>query len=280
MAKAIMIQGTASGVGKTILTMALCRIFKQDGHKVAPFKSQNMTANTALTADGAEIAVSQLLQAYAAGTEPDATMNPVLLKMVSSGTQVILNWYSLGYINANSFPAIKKELLPIITKAYNSLSERYDIIVIEGAGSPVELNLKKDDIVNMGIAKHAKAPVLLVSDVDRGGVFASLYCTVHLLDESERNYVKATVVNRFKGDIAVFRDGVKMIENITGLPVAGVVPHIAFDIPEEDSLHNAGTLLYSHDADFDAQFDIIADNVRKSLNMALIYKILNEGMDL
>ena len=273
-----MVQGTASGVGKTILTMALCRIFKQDGHKVAPFKSQNMTGNTALIADGAEIAVSQLLQAYAAGTEPDASMNPVLLKLVSAGTQVILNWYSLGYINADNFPAIKKELIPIVMKAYTSLSERYDIIVIEGAGSPVELNLNRDDIVNMGIARHAKAPVLLVSDIDRGGAFASLYGTLNLFNELERSYVKATIINRFKGEIAFFREGVKIIENITGLPVAGVVPYIRFDIPEEDSMYNTGTLLYSHDHNIDAQFDIIADTVRKSLDMELVYKILDEGI--
>ena len=278
MAKAIMIQGTASGVGKTILTMALCRIFRQDGHKVAPFKSQNMTANTALTADGAEISVSQLLQAHAAGIAPDAAMNPVLLKQVPSGTQVIINRFSLGYINIDEFQAVKKELIPAIMKAYTSLSERYDIIVIEGAGSPVELNLNKDDIVNMGIAMRVKAPVILVSDIDRGGIFASLYGTINLFNESERNYVKATIVNRFKGEISFFRDGVNIIEKITGLPVAGVVPHIKFDIPEEDSLCNTKASHYSPGTNYDIQFDLIADNVRKVLNMELIYKILNEGV--
>ena len=273
-----MIQGTASGVGKTILTMALCRIFKQDGYKVAPFKSQNMTANTAFTADGAEISVSQLLQAHAAGTEPDATMNPVLLKQVPSGTQVILNRNSLGYININEFQTVKKELLPVIMNAYTSLAKKHEIIVIEGAGSPVELNLNKDDIVNMGIAMKVNSPVVLVSDIDRGGVFASLYGTLNLFNESEKKYVKATIINRFKGDMSLFSDGVKIIEKITGLPVAGVVPYIHFDIPEEDSLHNTKTSRYSPGANFDAQFDLIADNVRKSLSMELIYKILNEGI--
>ena len=278
-AKPIMIQGTASGVGKTILTMALCRIFNQDGYRVSPFKSQNITSNTARTKSGAEIALAQVLQALAAGAEPDANMNPVLLKPGPNGTQVILNWYSLGYIDVNNFPAVRKELMPAIMNAYTSLSEQYDIIVIEGAGSPVELNLTKNDIVNMGIAKQVNAPVLLVSDVDRGGVFASLYGTVNLFDESERGYVKATIVNRFKGDITLFREGIKIIENITNLPVAGVIPYIKFDIPDEDALYKNSGTAYVPGADFDDQFDLIADNVRKSLNMELIYKILNEGIE-
>ena len=274
-----MIQGTASGVGKTVLTMALCRILKQDGHRVAPFKSLNITANTTLIKDKSEIAVSQALQAYAAGIVPEAAMNPVLLKPVSGGKQIILNWYSLGYINnLDNNPAIKKELLPVIMNAYESLSQKYDIIVIEGAGSPVELNLNKDDIVNMGIAKQAKSPVLLVSDIDRGGVFASLYGTLNLFDASEIKYVKAVIVNRFKGDISFFKEGVDIIEKITGLPVAGVVPHIPFYVPEEDSLRNTASLSFSSNMDLDVEFDVVADNVRKSLNMELIYKIIDEGI--
>ncbi|MCL2816015.1 MAG: cobyric acid synthase [Oscillospiraceae bacterium] len=279
MAKSIMIQGTSSGVGKTIITMALCRILKQDGYNAAPFKSQNITSNTAFVNDGGEIAVSQLLQARAAKTEPNTDMNPVILKMSSekNGTQVILNGKPYGKINAYNFKEIKRDLIPEITKAYDNLSKRYDIIVLEGAGSPVELNLNKndDDIVNMGIAKRVKSPVLLVSDIDRGGVFASLYGTVNLLDKSERKYVKATVVNRFRGDISYFKDGVDILENITGVPVAGVVPYFKFDIPEEDSLY---TNDISSNGDFDAQFDLIADHARKSLDMELIYRIINGGM--
>ena len=277
MARSIMIQGTSSGVGKTVITMALCRIFKQDGYKVAPFKSQNMTANTAFTKDGDEIAISQLLQAYAAGTAPSAAMNPVILKPEKLGTQIILNGKYYDTINAYNFREIKKKLIPEIINAYNNLSRQYDIIVIEGAGSPVELNLTKngDDIVNMGIAKRVNAPVLLVSDIDRGGVFASLYGTVKLLDESERGYVKAIAVNRFKGDITYFADGINILETITGLPVAGVVPYVQIDLPEEDSLYSNGI---AFDADFEDQSELIAANVRRSFDMDLIYKIIDEGI--
>ena len=282
MAKSIMIQGTASGVGKTILTMALCRIFKQDGYNVSPFKSQNMTSNTAFTKNGDEIAISQLLQAKAAETEPDANMNPVILKYSreKKGTQVILNGKPYDTVNAYNLKEIKKYLIPEIVKAYDSLSRKYDIIVIEGAGSPVELNLTKnnDDIVNMGIAKRVNAPVVLVSDIDRGGVFASLYGTINLFDESERGYVKAAIINRFKGDMSYFADGVEILESITGISVAGVIPYIKFDIPEEDSLYNTESPIYTSDNNFDSQFDLIADNVRKSLKMDLIYKIINDGV--
>jgi adenosylcobyric acid synthase len=277
MAKPIMIQGTASGVGKTIITMALCKIFKQDGYRTAPFKSQNMTSNTALTKSGEEIAVSQILQAYAAGTEPETDMNPVILKPSpeKNGTRVILNGRLYDVIDAYNFKEIKKALVPEITKSYENLQKRYDIIVIEGAGSPVELNLTENggDIVNMGIAKITKSPVLLAADIDRGGVFASLYGTLKLLDCEERKYVKATVVNRFKGDTAYFKRGAAILEEITGLPVAGVIPYVKFYLPEEDSLYENGVLL---DGDFESQFGIIAKTVRDSLDMDLIYRILND----
>jgi len=274
-----MIQGTASGVGKTIIAMALCRIFKQDGYKVAPFKSQNMTSNTAFTENGDEIAISQLLQAKAAGVEPNVNMNPIILKYSREKivTEIILNGKPHDTINAYNFKEIKQQLVIDILKSYNSLSKEYDIIVIEGAGSPVELNLLKDsdDIVNMGIATRTKSPVLLVGDIDRGGIFASLYGTVNLLNNAERKYVKATIINRFRGDLSYFKDGVDILENITGVPVAGVIPYAKFDIPEEDSLYNNGSSL---DGDCDSQFDIIAAHVRKSLDMKLIYEILNDGV--
>ena len=275
-----MIQGTASGVGKTIITMALCRIFSQDGYKTAPFKSQNMTSNTAFTDSGDEIAISQLLQAKAANTNPVAAMNPIILKPdpEKKGTQIILNGKPYDIINAYNFKEIKKNLIPEITKAYGNLSQQYDIIVIEGAGSPVELNLTRNsnDIVNMGIAKLAQSPVLLVSDIDRGGVFASLYGTVKLFDDSEREYVKATIVNRFKGDMSYFKEGAAILEEITGIPVVGVVPYIKFYMPEEDSLYSGSSDI--SDGDFESQFDLIAENVRKSLDMDLIYKIINDGV--
>jgi len=279
MAKAIMVQGTASGVGKTIITMALCRILKQDGYNVAPFKAQNITSNTGVTSYGDEIAVSQMLQALAAGIMPDAKMNPLLLKPEPGGCEVILNGRSVGRINASNFSTNKKDLLPFIMNAYKVLSMRHDLIVIEGAGSPVELNLKKNDVVNMGLATRLKIPVVIVSDIDRGGVFASLYGTVKLFNESERTHVKATIINRFKGDVASYKSGVKILEKITDLPVVGVVPYISFDLPEEDSLYKAKTSSYSSVGNYETQFNLIADTVRKSLKMKLIYKIINEGVE-
>ena len=289
MAKSIMIQGTASGVGKTILTMALCRIFKEDGYRTAPFKSQNMTSNTALIGSGEEIAVSQILQAKASGIEPDVTMNPIILKPTpeNRGTQLILNGISRGTIDAYNITEIKQSLKQEVIKAYETLNSKYDVIVIEGAGSPVELNLNKEDIVNMGVAKLANAPVVLVADIDRGGVFASLYGTISLLGESERSHIKATIVNRFRGEASYFTDGVAILERITGVPVAGVVPYITFSLPDEDKLVEAGNVaegssqegaVYSPDGNYEEEFSFIADHVRKSLDMDLIYKILQTGI--
>ncbi|MCL1993790.1 MAG: cobyric acid synthase [Spirochaetes bacterium] len=279
MAKPIMIQGTASGVGKTILAMALCRIFSQDGYKVAPFKSQNITSNTAFSKAGEEIAVSQILQARAAGIEPDANMNPVILKpsLEKQATQVILKGRPYAELNAHNYSEVKQKLIPEITGAYTALSGLYDVIVIEGAGSPAELNLNHDDVANMGIAKTANAPVLLAADIDRGGVFAALYGTINLLGETERRHIKATIVNRFRGDVSLFADGARILEKITGLPVAGVIPYISFDIPDEDSLCDSGSSPYSPDRNFDSQFDILAEQVRTSLDMDLVYSILNNG---
>lgn len=279
-AKPIMIQGTASGVGKTILTMALCRIFSQDGFKTAPFKAQNMTSNTAFLENGDEIAISQLLQANAAQTEPRALMNPLILKPLpeSNLIQVILNGKPYGRMSSVEFMKIRTYFSKIISKSYSYLSGRNDIIVIEGAGSPAELNLNRDDIVNMGMAKLANAPVLLISDIDRGGVFASIYGTVNILDKQSRKYIKATAVNRFKGDISSFSEGAAILERITGLPVAGVIPYVRFSIPEEDALFDGRDKTEIQNVDQDSQFDLIAKTVRESLNMDLIYKIINDGM--
>ena len=283
MAKSIMIQGTASGVGKTILTLALCRIFRQDGYKVAPFKAQNITSNTCFTKKGEEIAVSGYLQATAAKIiEPSADITPLLLKPLpdGQGTQVIANGKHFDTANLYNFEDMKRELLPKIMDSYSRLCSEYDIIVIEGAGSPVELNLNKDDIVNMGMAKRANAPAIMVSDIDRGGIFASLYGTINLLSESERAYVKAMIVNRFRGEARFFKDGIAILEEITGLPVAGVVPYTNFDLPEEDSSVGALSPPAHHllHADFESQINIIADTARKALDMELVYKILHDGV--
>jgi len=237
MAKPIMIQGTMSNVGKSLLCTGLCRVFKQDGYKVAPFKSQNMALNSFITNEGLEMGRAQVVQAEACGVEPSVLMNPILLKPVTDmGSQVIVNGEVLGNMKANEYFAMKKSLIPDIMKAYDSLSEKNDIIVIEGAGSPAEINLKQEDIVNMGMAQMVKAPVLLVGDIDRGGVFAQLSGTLMLLDQMERDMVKAMVINKFRGDLEILRPGLTMLQNITKKPIAGVLPYLHVDIEDEDSL--------------------------------------------
>ncbi|WP_303804201.1 cobyric acid synthase [Ruminococcus flavefaciens] len=237
MGKNIMLQGTMSNVGKSFLTAALCRILRQDGYSVAPFKSQNMALNSFITPDGAEIGRAQALQAEAAGIEPSALMNPILLKPTTDvGSQVIVNGKVRGNIRAADYFRHKKELIPDIMTAYNELASQHDIIIIEGAGSPVELNLKADDIVNMGLAELVKSPVLLVGDIDRGGVFAQLIGTLELLENNERDKVKGLVVNKFRGDISLFHDGINILEQRSRKKVAGVIPYIDCDIEDEDSL--------------------------------------------
>lgn len=237
MAKVIMLQGTMSNVGKSLLTAALCRIFRQDGYRAAPFKSQNMALNSYITSDGLEMGRAQAMQAEAAEIEPSVLMNPILLKPTSDiGSQVILLGEVVGNMTAAEYFNKKKDFLPQIMSAFDTLSKNNDIIVIEGAGSPAELNLKSDDIVNMGLAKLLNAPVLLVGDIDRGGVFAQLIGTVDLLCDDERALVKGLIVNKFRGDRAIFSDGVEILEQKSKKPVIGVVPYINCDIEDEDSL--------------------------------------------
>ena len=237
MAKSIMIQGTMSNAGKSLLAGGLCRVFRQDGHKVAPFKSQNMALNSFITADGFEMGRAQVMQAEAAGIAPDVRMNPILLKPTGDmGSQVIVNGEVLGNMNAVDYYAYKRQLRPAVEQAYESLAAENDIIVIEGAGSPAEINLREDDFVNMGMAKIAHAPVLLAGDIDRGGVFASLYGTVALLQPDEQAHVKGLIINKFRGDVEILRPGLKMLEDLMHKPVLGVVPMLQVDIDEEDSL--------------------------------------------
>lgn len=237
MARCIMVQGTMSGVGKSLLVTALCRIFSQDGWRVAPFKSQNMALNSFITWDGLEMGRAQAAQAQAAGREPDVRMNPILLKPSSdTGSQLIVRGEVRGNYAARDYFKMKKSLIPEILEAYRSLAQECDIIVIEGAGSPAEINLKADDIVNMGLAKLVNAPVLLAGDIDRGGVFAQLYGTVALLEPEERRRLVGTLINKFRGDESLLRPGLAMLEERTGLPVLGVIPYIRADLDEEDSL--------------------------------------------
>ena len=237
MAKNIMIQGTMSNAGKSLLAAGLCRILKQDGYRVAPFKSQNMALNSFITRDGGEMGRAQVVQAEAAGIAPDTRMNPILLKPTTDvGSQVIVNGHVQGNMQAMEYYRRKRTYIPAVLEAYHSLAAEYDVIVIEGAGSPAEINLKEDDIVNMGLARLVDAPVLLVGDIDRGGVFAQLYGTVALLEEEERRRIKGVIVNKFRGDRAILEPGLKTLAQLCGIPVAGVIPYTHVDIDDEDSL--------------------------------------------
>ena len=232
-----MIQGTMSNAGKSLLCAGLCRIFKQDGYKVAPFKSQNMALNSYITAEGLEMGRAQVMQAEAAGIEPSVYMNPILLKPTNeTGSQVIVNGEVYKNMSARDYFAYKKQLVPEIRYAYERLAAENDYVVIEGAGSPVEINLKADDIVNMGMARIANAPVLIVGDIDRGGGFAQLCGTMMLLEEEEKAMVKGLIINKFRGDKTILDPGIEMLEKLAGKPVIGTVPYMDIHLEDEDSL--------------------------------------------
>lgn len=237
MAKSIMVQGTMSDVGKSVLCAGLCRVFSQDGWSVRPFKSQNMSLNSGVTPDGGEMGRAQVLQARACGVEPDVRMNPVLLKPTGeTGSQVVVLGKVAGQKSATDYYAYKRELRETVESAYLSLASECDLVVIEGAGSPAEINLRRDDFVNMGMAHIASSPVLLVGDVDPGGVFAQLYGTMELLSPEDRALVRGLVVNKFRGDESILAPGLEELERLCGVPVLGVVPWLDLDLDDEDSL--------------------------------------------
>lgn len=237
MAKPIMIQGTMSNVGKSLITAGLCRIFYQDGYKVAPFKSQNMALNSFITKEHLEMGRAQAVQADACRVEPDIRMNPILLKPTTDmGSQVIINGEVIGNMRAMEYFRKKKEYIPVVRQAYESLAAEHDILVIEGAGSPAEINLKQNDIVNMGMAEIADAPVLLTGDIDRGGVFAQLIGTVMLLEKQEQERIQGLIINKFRGDKKILEPGLLMLEERCRKKVVGVVPYLDVEIEEEDSL--------------------------------------------
>ena len=232
-----MVVGTSSGAGKSITVTALCRVLTKDGYKVSPFKSQNMALNSFVTKSGLEKGRAQVVQAYACMIEPEAYMNPILLKPTTDRKiQIIVNGKSIGNMSGIEYGKFKTSLKPEIMKSYDYIRENYDISILEGAGSPVEINIKGEDIANMKMAEMADSPVILVADIDRGGVFASIYGTIMLMLEKERARVKGVIINKFRGDINILKSGLEEIEKLTGIPVIGVMPYTNVDIEDEDSV--------------------------------------------
>ncbi len=274
-----MVQGTMSNAGKSLIVTGLCRLFKQDGYRVAPFKSQNMARNSYKTRDGLEMATAQWVQAEACMVEPDVAMNPILLKPNSdTGSQVLVNGKITGNMNAWDYYKNKRSYIPVVKEAFLKLASRYDIVVIEGAGSPAEINLKQDDFVNMGMAEIADAPVLLVGDIDRGGVFAQLVGTLTLLEEEEQNRVKGLIINKFRGDKRILQPGIDMLEEKCDKKVLGVVPYAQVYIEGEDSLSDKYGIeiedSFTHKEFKERQYDELAKILRENLDIEEIYRIM------
>lgn len=233
----LMIVGTSSGAGKSLFVTALCRIFYKDKYKVSPFKSQNMALNSYITKDGKEMGRAQVVQAEASGLEPDVNMNPILLKpSTMNKIQIIVCGKSIGNMSGVEYNQYKKNLIPVLKETYSKIENENDIVVIEGAGSPAEINIKEEDISNFAMARIADASVILVADIDRGGVFASIYGTIMLLNEEDRKRIKGIVINKFRGNKEVLKSGFEIIENLTGVKTLGVIPYTDIDIEDEDSL--------------------------------------------
>jgi len=235
--KFIMVTGTASHAGKSIVVAGLCRILSNMGYSVVPFKSQNMSLNSWITQDGDEIGIAQAVQAWSARCEPSADMNPVLLKpkgdMVS---QVIIRGKPIGDKKVREYYDSVNDILDVIEESLKRLSQDSDIVIMEGAGSPAEINLYQRDVANMKIAKLVQAPVILVGDIERGGVFASLFGTVQLIPPEDRNLIKGFIINKFRGDDTLLKPGIEMLQDLTGIPVLGVIPHVFIGLPSEDSV--------------------------------------------
>jgi adenosylcobyric acid synthase len=268
-ARTLMIQGASSSVGKSLLVTALCRIFARRGLKVAPFKAQNMSNNAAVCPDGSEIGRAQALQAHAAGTPLSSDLNPILIKPEADArSQIILDGWVFKSLSAYDYYGYKQTLWDHATAALDRLRAQNDLVIIEGAGSPAELNLKRGDIVNMAIARYTNAPVILVGDIDRGGIFAQLLGTLWLLDTpEERQLVCGFLVNKFRGDIRLFKDGVRILQEKSGLPVLGVVPYLKdLNLPEEDAV-----ALDQH------RFDL--DNDSTSIDIVVIHLPLIANFD-
>lgn len=274
----IMIQGTTSSAGKSLMCTALCRIFKDDGYKVYPFKSQNMSSKYYETKEGFKISTAQALQAYAAGIEPHPDMNPILLLPTSDkGSKVILNGVEKFQMEALEYFQYKKSLKSMVSEVYKRIENENQVIVIEGAGSPAEINLKENDIVNMGMAEIADAPVILVADIDRGGVFASLYGTVMLLEEEERKRIKGLIINKFRGDKTLLEPGIKMIEDSLDIPVIGTIPFVHLELVDEDTLIDYKKQCNESEQseeEMEQELCKLANVVKENMDMDFVYKIM------
>lgn len=271
-----MIQGTTSSAGKSLFCTGLCRIFKKKGLKVVPFKSQNMSSIFFTTSDGKKISSAQALQARAAGIEPRPEMNPILLiPKTDVGSKVIILGEEKKEMKAREYFEYKKTCKPMILKTFQKLEKENDIVVIEGAGSPAEINLNQNDIVNMGMAEMADAPVLLIADIDRGGVFAQLYGTVMLLPEKDRNRIKGMIINKFRGDKSLLDPGIKMIEDLVKIPVIATIPYMHLELADEDSLidddKKCNTQAQS-DAELEKELDKLAALIEENSDMDFIFK--------
>ncbi|MGI0518100.1 cobyric acid synthase [Treponema denticola] len=274
----IMIQGTTSSAGKSLFCTGLCRIFKKKGLKVVPFKSQNMSSIFFTTADGKKISSAQALQARAAGIEPRPEMNPILLiPKTDVGSKVIILGEEKKEMKAREYFEYKKTCKPMILKTFQKLEKENDIVVIEGAGSPAEINLNQNDIVNMGMAEMADAPVLLIADIDRGGVFAQLYGTVMLLPEKDRKRIKGMIINKFRGDKSLLDPGIKMIEDLVKIPVIATIPYMHLELADEDSLidddKKCNTQAQS-DAELEKELDKLAALIEENSDMDFIFKMV------
>ncbi|HEY0931088.1 MAG TPA: cobyric acid synthase [Gemmatimonas sp.] len=276
--RVLMVQGTSSHAGKTTVVAALCRWFANAGYRVAPYKAQNMSNNAAVTADGREVGRAQAMQAVAARTPVTVDMNPVLLKPQSDRTsQVVVLGEPWITADAVDYYARKQHLWPIVTDALDRLRAEFDVVVIEGAGSPAEINLAQYDIVNMRVARHADAPVLLVGDIERGGVFASLYGTHALLQPEERALIKAFVINKFRGDPSLLDPGFVMLEERTGVPTIGVLPWLNLrDIPEEDALEWRSAADHEHPDAPPVVLDIAVMRLPRVANLDEFQPLINE----
>lgn len=274
----IMIQGTTSSAGKSFICTGLCRIFKEEGYSVYPFKSQNMSSKYYLTEDGDKVSTAQALQAFAAGIKPSPLMNPILLiPRTNTGSTVIIKGKEKEGMEAREYFEYKNKLKPMILENYKKVESENDIVVIEGAGSPAEINLKQNDIVNMGMAEMADANVILVADIDRGGVFASLYGTVMLLEPHERARIKGLVINKFRGDKSLLDPGIEMIEKILNIPVIGTIPFVSLELVDEDSLvgyEKKCNRIEQSDEELEIELNKLSNVLRENMNIKYIYELM------